>query len=211
MMDAAMQAAIDQLEAREPHLAGAFTVELLHDHRRRVGEEMTGTYEELRHESLHRALLAAGMDDRDTAVWMADRLMAARAEVVSVHDDVEPAVRALLDAGHLVCAITNGNFPFQRLDLARHFAFVVHAEAVGEFKPDPGPFAQAVELAGRRPPAWVHVGDDPLDDITGAQAFGMRAVWLNRFDAVLPDDVRPDAEISSLAELPAVTERLLAT
>ncbi len=82
---------------------------------------------------------------------MADELLQARADVVVLHDDVEPAVSRLIEDGHLVGAITNGNFPFDRLALAAHFSFVVHAEQVGGPKPGPEPFAEAVRLTGGDP------------------------------------------------------------
>ena len=106
-------------------------------------------------------------------------------------------------------AITNGNFPVDRLPLAEAIAFIVHAEHVGEPKPAADPFLHAVELAGADPARWVHVGDDIETDVRGAQAMGMRAVWINRRGAVLPADVQPDAELPSLDRLPAVVDRLL--
>jgi len=141
MMDGAIAAAIASLEEREPELAGRLTVAALHEQRRLAGLQHEGTLEDLRRVSLHHALIELGRDDRALADWMADVLLQARAEVVVLHDDVEPAVRRLIDAGHLVGAITNGNFPFDRLALAAHFSFVVHAE-----RRDP----QRLELVLRR-------------------------------------------------------------
>ena len=92
---------------------------------------MQGTLEQLRRVSMRRALAAVGRDEPELASWLADELLQARADVVGVHSDVEPVVGELLERGHRVGAITNGNFPFQRLDLARRFSFVVHAEEVG--------------------------------------------------------------------------------
>jgi FMN hydrolase / 5-amino-6-(5-phospho-D-ribitylamino)uracil phosphatase len=209
MMDGALAAAIASLERRHPELAGVLTVEDLHRHRRLVGEEMQGTLEQLRRISMRRALAAVGWDDHQLAEWLADELLQARAEVVGVHSDVEPVVAELLRRGHVVGAITNGNFPFERLPLAKRFAFVVHAEDAGELKPAAGPFRRAVELAGAGPERWVHVGDEPAIDVAGAQRFGMLAVWLNRASLPPPDDIRADAEIQSLDALPDVVDRLL--
>ena len=47
----------------------------------------------------------------------------------------------------------------------------------------PTPFLHAVELTGGDPARWVHVGDDIETDVQGAQAMGMRAVWINRTGA----------------------------
>lgn len=209
MMDGAIAAAIGSLERREPALAGRLTVATLHEERRLTGLEHHGTLEELRRVSLHRALVRLGRDDRRLADWMADELLQARAEVVVLHDDVEPAVRRLIADGHLVGAITNGNFPFDRLALATHFSFVVHAEDVAGPKPGPEPFAEAVRLIGGESADWVHVGDELPLDVGGAQAFGMHAVWLNRYGEERGDEYVPDAEISSLDQLPRVVARLL--
>ena len=209
MMDGALEAAIEALEQRVPDLTGRLTLADLHEHRRLIGHEMQGTLEELRRASIHRALHSVGHDDRALAGWMADRLLEARAERVPIHGDVVPAVEQLLARGHVVGAITNGNFPFHRLELARRFDFIVHAEEVGGHKPGPEPFARAVELAGGHPERWVHVGDDIEIDVGGAQAFGMHAVWLNRFGLEPHAELTPDAEIAGLDELPAVVERLL--
>jgi len=210
MMEGALAAAIVSLERHHPALAGKLTVADLHHHRELVGREMHGTLEELRRESMRRALRAIGSDDPELAEWLADELLAARARVVGVHSDVEPVVVELVARGHVVGAITNGNFPFERLPLARRFAFVVHAEDVGEMKPAAAPFARAVELTGRDTSRWVHVGDEIVTDVAGAQAYGMIAVWLNRARHPAPEGIEPDAEIASLHDLPDVVDRLLA-
>jgi FMN hydrolase / 5-amino-6-(5-phospho-D-ribitylamino)uracil phosphatase len=210
MMEGAMAAAIASLERRHPELTGVLTVEDLHRHRRLVGEEMHGTLEQLRRISMRRALAAVGWDDHQVAEWLADELLQARADVVGVHSDVEPVVDELLARGHVVGAITNGNFPFERLAIAERFAFIVHAEDAGEPKPAAAPFQRAVELAGAGGPhRWVHVGDEPAIDVAGAQSFGMLAVWLNRASLPPPEGIRADAEIQSLETLPDVVDRLL--
>ena len=211
MMDGALAAAIASLEHHHPELTGRLTVAELHRHRSLVGSRMQGTLEQLRRISMGQALAAVGRDEPDLAAWLADELLQARAEVVGVHSDVEPVVDELLARGHQVGAITNGNFPFHRLALARRFSFVVHAEEVGEMKPAAAPFARAVELIGCGPELFVHVGDEIETDVLGAQAFGMRAVWLNRSGAAAPPSVHPDAEISSLEPLPDLVDRLLST
>ncbi len=210
MMDGALAAAIASLEHHHPELAGRLTVDELHRHRALVAREMHGTLEEVRRISMQNALAAIGRDEPELAAWLADELLQARADVVGVHSDVEPVVDELLARGHRVGAITNGNFPFHRLELARRFSFVVHAEEVGEMKPAAAPFARAVELIGHGPEQFVHVGDEIETDVLGAQAFGMRAVWLNRTGERNPPSVHPDAVIASLEPLPDVVDRLLA-
>ncbi|MDX6548942.1 MAG: hydrolase / 5-amino-6-(5-phospho-D-ribitylamino)uracil phosphatase [Gaiellales bacterium] len=209
MMDGALASAIASLEHHHPELAGRLSVDELHRHRDLVASQMQGTLAELRLISMRRALAAVGRDEPELAVWLSDELLQARADVVGVHSDVEPVVDELLGRGHLVGAITNGNFPLHRLELARRFSFIVHAEEVGELKPAGAPFARAVELIGHGPERFVHVGDEIETDVLGAQAYGMRAVWLNRGGDPTPPEVHPDAVISSLEPLPDLVDRLL--
>jgi FMN hydrolase / 5-amino-6-(5-phospho-D-ribitylamino)uracil phosphatase len=209
MMDGALALAIASLERHHPELSGKLTVDDLPRHRELVGQEMHGTLEQLRRESFRQALASVGGDPQ-LAGWLGDELLAARADAVGVHSDVEPVVDELLRRGHVVGAITNGNFPFDRLALAGRFAFIVHAEDVGEMKPGPGPFRRAAELAGLHTRRWVHVGDEIGTDIEGAQSYGLLAVWLNRTGAGAPTGVTPDGEIASLHDLPDLVDRLLA-
>jgi len=209
MMNASLERTIAALERRRPELAGRLTVELLHEERRLVSEERTGTYLELRLESFRRVLAAHDVHDPELPGWMVEEWMAARPEAVRLHDDVGPELDALDAAGRVLGAITNGNFPFARLPVARRFAFVVHAEEVGELKPAPAAFRRAVELSGGDPQRWVHVGDGLDTDIEGAQACGMRAVWINRGGLPLPEGYAPDAELRTLAGLAQVVTRLV--
>jgi len=59
----------------------------------------------------------------------------------------------------------------------------------------------ACEALEVRPIEAVYVGDDPLLDVEGAQKAGLRAVWINRFERMLPAHIRPDATCTTLYEL----------
>jgi len=65
------------------------------------------------------------------------------------------------------------------------------------------------------PSACVYVGDRPYDDISGSKAVGMRAVLVPHSTIPphqqVPVDVRPDAVIQRLSELPSVLDRWAAT
>jgi FMN hydrolase / 5-amino-6-(5-phospho-D-ribitylamino)uracil phosphatase len=209
MMNGALERTIAALERRVPELAGRLTVELLHEERRLVAEERTGTYRELRLESFRRVLAGHDVHDPDLPAWMVDEWMAARTRAVRLHDDVEPELDALEAAGRVLGAITNGNFPFAELEVAGRFAFIVHAEEVGELKPAPAAFRRAVELSGGDPGRWVHVGDGLDTDVAGAQACGMKAVWINRAGIPLPEGFAPDAELRTLEGLAAVVTALV--
>ncbi|MCH7739066.1 MAG: HAD family hydrolase, partial [Chloroflexi bacterium] len=52
------------------------------------------------------------------------------------------------------------------------------------------------------------VGDALQTDVAGANAAGATSVWLNRAGVPNDSEVKPDYEIRSLTEVPALVERL---
>jgi HAD superfamily hydrolase (TIGR01458 family) len=97
---------------------------------------------------------------------------------------------AMLDSGAFVAGL--------------EYAAGVEATVVG--KPSPAYFAAACEALDADPElAWM-VGDDLESDVPGAQALGMKTVLVRtgkfRPDAVEASRVRPNAIVSSIAQLP---------
>jgi len=122
---------------------------------------------------------------------------------VEIFPEVVPTLEILAKTFTLG-VITNGNADVRRLGLADYFAFALCAEDLGIGKPDPAPFLEALKRGGVAPEAAVHIGDHPGDDIAGAQQAGMRAIWYNPAGNPWEADRLPDAEISSLTQLPGV-------
>ncbi|MCS6769194.1 MAG: HAD family hydrolase [Candidatus Caldarchaeum sp.] len=92
-------------------------------------------------------------------------------------------------------------FRLERKGLKGFFKVVVVAgEDVPEVKPSPRPFLHAAELMGARPAECVMVGDDPVNDVSGAKAAGMRAVLLDRSGGK-PVVLKPDHVVSTLSSL----------
>ena len=61
-----------------------------------------------------------------------------------------------------------------------------------------------------REQVW-YVGDNPLGDVAGALAAGLRAVWFDWEGLTYPQDVPPPTlRIGSLRELEAVAENTIA-
>lgn len=90
--------------------------------------------------------------------------------------------------------------------------YAAEADATILGKPSAQYFAAALEALDADPELTWMVGDDIEEDVAGAQAHGMKTV-LVRTGKFRPDDVerartRPDAIISSIAQLPDWLERL---
>lgn len=124
-------------------------------------------------------------------------------------NEVQPfqeALEALESLGglYVIGAITNGNADVHHIGIGHHFDFVVRAEEAGAAKPHPQIFRKALEQAGCEAGQAVHVGDDPERDVLGAQAVGMRTVWVNPRGVAWTGEGGPDATVRGLEELEGV-------
>jgi len=106
-----------------------------------------------------------------------------------------------------VGAITNGNADVNYIGIGHYFDFVITAAQAGAAKPKPEIFHAALSAAGVEASHAAHVGDDPVRDIHGAEAVGMRTVWVNLDSSPWPGGPPPDAEIRTLDELEPVLEK----
>lgn len=164
---------------------------------------------ELRRRILQLALREAGYADVQ-AEQLAEQgfqvFLHARHQV-ELFPEVHPTLEKLANR-YCLGVITNGNADVRRLGLADYFHFALNAEDLGIGKPDPHPFNQALQRAGVAAHQAVHIGDHPGDDIAGALAAGLQAIWFNPQGKAWEGQQPADAEIRNLAELPAVLEQL---
>jgi HAD superfamily hydrolase (TIGR01549 family) len=64
---------------------------------------------------------------------------------------------------------------------------LVISEAVGASKPEPAIFHEALRRLEVAPESAVMIGDSWTNDVVGAEAVGIRAIWFNRFGLPRPD------------------------
>jgi len=133
----------------------------------------------------------------------AEALLAAFREEIVALVEPDPRVPAALDglrsSGWFVAIATNGATDQQwakirRVGLDDHVDAVAVSQEVGASKPDPRVFEAAAQRCGTTLSTsdWM-VGDCATRDIGGAQALGLRTVWMRRdrtWDATAPP---PDA------------------
>lgn len=160
---------------------------------------------ELRRRILFHALENAGYayNDAQALAEGGFQVFLAARHQVELFAEVHPTLEALASRFTLG-VITNGNADVRRLGLADYFQFALCAEELGVGKPDPKPFEEALKRAGIAAEYAVHIGDHPSDDIAGAKAAGLRAIWFNPQAKPWNGTTAPDAEIRSLAELPVL-------
>jgi len=123
--------------------------------------------------------------------------------------DVASALAELDSTGLRLAVLTNGRQEQQEAKLARmgvldRFEVVLAASQLPAFKPSPLAFEALSDAMGVAADSVAYVGDDLIADVAGAQAAGLRPVWLDRLNVGGgPDGV---TTIASLAELAVYLE-----
>jgi len=203
---AAEQAFYEWLAAHYPRITARLEPVALVNHRRaffKVRPELSHNMTELRKKWLAR--LAKEFDYPEDLVQPGFRLFWEQRNAVTLFEDTS-AVLEPLRTRYAVGAITNGNADVNYIGIGHFFDFVVSSADAGASKPSPVIFEHALERAGVMASNAVHVGDDPVTDMRGANEVGMRTIWFNPDGAVWPSGPRPNAEIGSLTELEDVLE-----
>ncbi len=89
--------------------------------------------------------------------------------------------------------------------LGVEFDWIVTAQSVGSYKPDPRNFHVAFERLGLPRERILHVAQSLFHDHVPAKRLGLATVWIDRrhgrpgFGATPPADVRPDATFHDMA------------
>lgn len=93
------------------------------------------------------------------------------------------------------------------------FDWVVTAQAVGSYKPDPRNFDVAFERIGLPRERILHVAQSLFHDHVAAKRLGLTTVWIDRrhdrpgFGATPPADVTPDVTFPDMASFAAAATR----
>lgn len=152
-----------------------------------------------------------------------------------LNDHTTSTLRSIHRRGYKIGLICNtGRSPgvtlrqlLDRFGVLSYFDATIFSDEVGWRKPDRRIFAAAAEKLRMDISNIVHIGDDPERDVWGAKQAGMRAILLEyevpeefereprslfalsrstRF--VKDSEIRPDAQISTLKEVPEVIDHL---
>ncbi|MGV3618577.1 MAG: HAD family hydrolase [Fimbriimonas sp.] len=135
------------------------------------------------------------LTEQGQSPWLADPLRDAAdrlgfgpdSKLFRMYDDVPGCLDELQAAGIRVAVVSNWDYSLHRV--LRMFGIYDRFDAVlasleeGVEKPDPRLFRICLDRLGVAPEAALHIGDNPLDDVEGAQAAGMRAVLIDRTGA----------------------------
>ena len=158
-----------------------------------------------RQEAWTRALSAYGIRDETLVVELIEAFRVERGKRHVVYPETN-AVLDVLQERFSLAMITNGASDVQREKLnapglAPYFDLVIVSGEIGVGKPAPEVYRHTLEQLGIDGKDAVMIGDNPINDVQGAQQAGMRGVWVNRNNAPCPDGVVPNRIISDLTPL----------
>jgi len=198
---AAEKAHFSWIEAHAPRLAVDYDQAALREHRIATRKQRTDIAHDLTalrlaslRELLGRYGYPEGFADQASKDFLEHR------NRVYPFPEVSPVLRGLSAVYHLI-SVTNGNADVESTGLRGHFHHNFRAEDVGAAKPDPALFEAALAVSGVSAREAVHLGDDPELDVEAARRFGMRALWINRFNRAWPEHLEPpEAEFDNLAD-----------
>ncbi|CAI2718504.1 HAD family hydrolase [Nitrospina watsonii] len=126
-----------------------------------------------------------------------------------VYPETVAALEALKGRGLRLGIVSNTTNPGymkdreqQMLGLSHYFEFSIYSSEAPFRKPHSSIFHLAIDRLGLPAGRILFVGDNPAADIAGAQGVGMQTAWINRDHQPVPDGLKPDHVIHSLAEVP---------
>ena len=224
----ALHAAYEQIRARIEAVAYMEVPELLDLVERVAGgvdRLVAESYEQRRMEEVaqaemfRQALSGIGFDLADDVI---EHIVALDHSAYSNSMTVEPEVLATLEelrrAEYRMGLVSNISLrpdlmraDLERMGLAQYLDATVFSSEVGVRKPDPRIFQEALDRLRVEPPETVFVGDRLYDDVSGAQAVGMRSVLTRQFRQEDDPEYAPDAMIAHLSELPKALGRMAAS
>ncbi len=116
-------------------------------------------------------------------VWAEVRLQEYR---LALFEDVRPGLNDLRSSGFRTAALSNMPMPgdemCESIGLTGYVEFAVTSGDVGAEKPDPRIFRAALDRAGVEASLAIMVGDSIGSDLRAAEAVGMSAILMDRYN-----------------------------
>jgi len=175
---------------RTPRLARAHTPETLMQfraHFRSNHPELQGCVTAMRLAGLRSILLQFGypeaLADEGFSVFYR-----ARSEV-QIYDGALEMLDTL-SRHYQLAAITNGNADLDYIGIARYFDEIYAADLHMPPKPDPHMFDQCLAAFELPRNQLLHIGDNPIADISGGHNAGVQTLWFNQFHEPWPEHLR---------------------
>ncbi|NMO98174.1 HAD family hydrolase [Paenibacillus lemnae] len=85
---------------------------------------------------------------------------------------------------------------------------IITSEDVRAYKPRPDIFMEALKRFNLSADDVLHIGDSYSSDVCGADAVGIRTIWLNRLNRRKPEGIEPTFTCSNLNEVQDIINAL---
>jgi putative hydrolase of the HAD superfamily len=153
----------------------------------------------------NRALAKCGVDSIDLANQLADAFQRNRRTHYVLYSDAAYCLDEFSKV-YSLALLTNGPSDLQRekieiTGIEPYFTEILVSGEVGYGKPDCRSYELVLSRLGVTSESTVYVGDSLESDILGANAIGMKTVWVNRRRLPRDESVVPDLEVSDLEQL----------
>ncbi len=148
-------------------------------------------------------------------VWLAEAAVLYQDAICAQAEPIEGAQEILeyvKSMGYRIGLLSNTMFAgaahiadLERFSLDGYFDAMLFSADAEKWKPSAEPYLDLLNQLSVAPENGVFVGDDPANDMVGAERAGLRAILMrsnHRFQLV--EGVNPDAIISHLRELPGI-------
>src|SRR5438132_29536 len=151
----------------------------------------------------------ADLIEREILLAALDGYARAVAGWCTVYADTRETLATLRERGYRLGLLSNTWWAaaWHNADLAAHglaplLDELVYTSDLECSKPHPAVFREIASRLGVASKMCVMIGDRQVDDVSGARAAGMRAIWRRNDSGFPTSDVAPDAVVDALAELP---------
>ena len=133
----------------------------------------------------------------------------------TVDSGARAALKHLRDAGIKLAVVSNTmrtpgstlRTVLEQFQILACFDHLVFSDEIGIRKPRPEIFLAALSAVGGEPATTVHVGDDPVLDVQGGRAAGLKTIQVvGNGSGAAPTAERADRTISRFEELPAAIQ-----
>jgi HAD superfamily hydrolase (TIGR01509 family) len=112
---------------------------------------------------------------------------------VLLYPDALETLEALRERGYLLGLISNTHWRWnenRRRLMDAHFDVITLSYEHGYAKPHPSIFHTTLDQLGVNEGRCLHIGDDPIADIQGAQGAGMKTAFISRDGAEADSDIQ---------------------
>ena len=204
VIDKANQTIMAWLAVHAPHFVEKFgndAFDILKHEVLKVQPKLIDNMTQLRMAMLETGLMQAGYQESKGLAQAAFDIYYEKRNQVVFYPDAMGQLQQL-SVSYRMGALSNGNADIQQVGLGELFEFCYNAENVGVAKPDAKLFQLAMDNLHLEAHQIIHVGDNPIADIQGAQDMGMHTIWVNLNGQVWPNEqLSATAEINHLSEL----------